>query len=78
MSVQDKANITTYTASAATAIFAGLDFSEWMMLGGLLVAIAGFGVNCFFQWRKDRREAKVAAFAIKQARLNIQNQQAQD
>ena len=26
------------------------------IIGGLLIAIAGFGVNCYYQWRRDQRE----------------------
>ncbi|WP_017445817.1 holin [Gayadomonas joobiniege] len=74
MSAQEIATKTTYAASAATTIVAGLDFNELIMLLGMLIALAGYLTNLFFQWRKDKRESRVAEFSIAQAKARIQDQ----
>lgn len=57
---------TAVTAAASKATYAGAAVTgagkvlnaETVMLIGLIVTIAGFLVNVFFQWRRDRRERR--------------------
>lgn len=67
----------TYIFSGLTVAFSKLNFNEWMMFGGFVVALLGYVTSLFFQWRKDRRESKIAAFAIAESKLNIQKGQEQ-
>jgi ABC-type proline/glycine betaine transport system permease subunit len=44
---------------SGTAVVFGLTPSEWSaigVIGGLLIALAGFLVNAYFGWRRDQRE----------------------
>lgn len=38
------------------ALIGGLSTSEQMAVMGVLIAFAGFAVNTWYIWRKDRRE----------------------
>lgn len=42
-----------------------LDASGWCAIGGLFLAALGFLVSVYFQWRRDRREERIAAANIK-------------
>lgn len=48
-------------AGSASSIFAGLKLSEWGVIIGMGLAAATFGLNAYFGWRKDKREAEAHA-----------------
>ena len=43
---------------AAAGVVGTVSQVDILTLTGVLIAVAGFGVNFFFQWRRDRREHK--------------------
>lgn len=45
----------TYAGSTAT-VFGALASIDWVAVTGLLIAIAGFILNAYFQIRKNKRE----------------------
>jgi hypothetical protein len=50
-------NLTTVTVvSGIVAVFAGLTINEIAASIGIVVALSTFGINFYFQWRRDRRE----------------------
>lgn len=54
------ANKTT-VAGAVTGLFGWMAQVDWIGLSGFLLAMAGFLVSVYFQWRRDRREAAAHA-----------------
>jgi len=44
------ASVTTYVGAGAATI-GGLALNDWMLIGGFIVAVAGFVVNCIFKYR---------------------------
>ena len=60
----EKASSVATQAGAGVALVFGLTPSEWSVIGvigGLIVAVAGFMVNVYFGWRRlkiDRAKAK--------------------
>ena len=47
---------------AATAVGAGFLANNWIGIAGLIIGLAGFGVNWYFKLKEDRRrEAEHAA-----------------
>ena len=54
--VADKAGVVSMVNAGGT-----LDVSGYCAIGGLLLALFGFMVSVYFQWRKDRREERIAA-----------------
>lgn len=68
--VSNKATIAGGTAAfvagaADKAGIASVDISSWCAVGGLALAALGFLVSVYFQWRKDRREERIAAASEK-------------
>ena len=51
----DKASITTYTASAFTALWGALTFEHVVALFGLMIGFIGLAVNIYFKRREDQR-----------------------
>lgn len=43
---------------AQVAMASGMDITGFCAMVGAFVALAGFFVSIYFQWRRDRREAK--------------------
>lgn len=52
ISAASKASVT----GAAAGVVGTVSQFDILTLTGVLIAVAGFGVNFFFQWRRDRRE----------------------
>lgn len=46
----------TSVTGAGAAVVGTVSQVDIMTLTGVLIAVAGFGVNLFFNWRRDRRE----------------------
>lgn len=46
----------TSVTGAAAGVVGTVSQVDILTLTGVLIAVAGFGVNFFFQWRRDRRE----------------------
>ena len=40
------------------ALFGGITATELAAVGGLVLAVLGFAVNLYFQWREDRRKSE--------------------
>ena len=40
------------------ALFGGIMATELAAVGGLVLAVLGFAVNLYFQWREDRRKSE--------------------
>lgn len=57
------ANKTT-VAGAVTGAVGWLAHVNWIGLSGVFIAILGFLVNCYFQYRRDKREAAESAARI--------------
>jgi hypothetical protein len=56
----DKTTTTmSYTASGATAAGGLLSLNDWALVIGIIVAIATFGLNWWYQARKDSREREL-------------------
>lgn len=51
----DKASMTTYTASAFTALWGALTFEHVVALFGLMIGVVGLAVNIYFKRREDKR-----------------------
>jgi hypothetical protein len=49
--------VAQYGGSAGALIF-GLSLEQVAAIFGVVVALAGYGTNVYFQWRKDRREER--------------------
>lgn len=51
----------TYTAghvSAGATVYFGLTLNDIGVLVGIVVSLAMWGTNAYFQWRRDRREER--------------------
>ena len=48
----------TTLVGGLVALIGGLSTAEQMAIIGVLIAFAGFGVNTWYIWRKDRREQR--------------------
>lgn len=48
----------TSVTGAAAGVVGTVSQVDILTLTGVMIAVAGFGVNFFFQWRRDRREHK--------------------
>ena len=46
----------TSVTGAAAGVVGTVSQVDILTLTGVLIAVAGFGVNLFFNWRRDRRE----------------------
>lgn len=46
-------------SGAAISVFAGLTLTEWGILVGIVTAIATFGINVWYQHRRDQRDQKL-------------------
>lgn len=51
----DKPSMTTYTASAFTALWGALTFEHIVAIGGLMIGVIGLAVNIYFKRREDQR-----------------------
>lgn len=49
----------SYTVNGLVAGWGALTFNESMMLIGTVLALATFGVNLYFQRRRDKREQEL-------------------
>ncbi|WP_142501286.1 holin [Klebsiella sp. 2680] len=47
-----------YTTSGATFIAGSMSLNEWLALGGFILAVFTFGVNVYYQRKRDRREER--------------------
>ncbi|EIW1121539.1 TPA: hypothetical protein MCN14_003840 [Klebsiella pneumoniae] len=47
-----------YTTSGATFIAGSMSLNEWLALGGFILAIFTFGINVYYQRKRDRREER--------------------
>lgn len=55
---QKLAQSATY-GGAVTGIGSGLTFNEIGVAAGIVIALAGFALQVFFGWRRDRREREL-------------------
>lgn len=53
----DKASAVSYGVNSGVALFGALTLNEILAIVGVVLAIATFGVNWFYQRRRDKREA---------------------
>jgi|GEM_PF-792009 len=65
--IQGLANISTLSG-AAIAGFGALSLTQWLAVGGFILALAGFGVNVWFKIATYRLHLRELAF--KQANKN--------
>lgn len=56
-------------AGSFTAVASSLTLTDIGVVVGILTAIATFGLNFLFMWRKDRREQRESDQRIKELRL---------
>ena len=49
-----------YTTSSATFLAGSMSLNEWLAIGGFILAVLTFGVNVYFQRKRDRREEKLS------------------
>lgn len=50
---------------AAMSVISGLTLSEWGVIVGMAVGIAGLGASQYWQWRRYRLEKRVALARLK-------------
>lgn len=55
----DRITTATSYAGAAVSVFAGLTLTEWGIITGIITAILTFGLNIWFQRRRDSREQQL-------------------
>ena len=48
----------TTIGGSIMALFGGITATELAAVGGLVLAVLGFAVNLYFQWREDRRKSE--------------------
>ncbi len=46
-------------SGAAVSVLAGLTLTEWGIVVGIITAILTFGVNVWYQHRRDQREQRL-------------------
>lgn len=70
----------TVYAGASASVLGALGLSDWLALGGFMVAIATFGVNIYYRRKKDARDKRLADDAheesLQRQRLNTLETQA--
>lgn len=58
----------TMTAGSATAVVGWLTLNNVALLIGILVTLAGFGVNFYYRRKADRRESELHAARLAEIR----------
>lgn len=48
----------TTIGGSLMALFGGITATDLAAVGGLVLAVLGFAVNLYFQWREDRRKSE--------------------
>lgn len=71
----DKPTIASYLTSSGVAVWGTLTFNQVMALIGTLLALATFGVNWYYQRRRDNRDAEYHGMRM---RLEAAAREAQD
>jgi hypothetical protein len=56
--VATSAALKTTVAGGGLVSFGGLTANDWAIVGGLVIAVAGFLLQWHFQRRRDRREVE--------------------
>lgn len=52
--------VAAYSTSGATFLAGSMSLNEWLAVGGFILAVATFGVNIYFQRKRDRREERLS------------------
>ncbi|MEN3753743.1 holin [Mangrovibacter sp. SLW1] len=46
----------SYSTAGATFIAGSMSLNEWLAVGGFVLAVLTFGINFYYQRKRDRRE----------------------
>lgn len=67
-----KISTTAVYTGAGASVLGMLGLSDWLALGGFLVAVATFGVNIHYRRKRDARDKRLADDAHSESELRKQ------